>query len=47
MVTPTMLPIGSNSLKCGDTIPNGPNLFDLGTPDTPCKHNRGFDRLGV
>jgi hypothetical protein len=38
LVTPTMLSIGSNSLKCGDIIPNGPNLFDLVTADTPWKH---------
>jgi hypothetical protein len=34
LVSPTMLSIGSNSLKCGDIIPNGPNLFDIGTADT-------------
>jgi hypothetical protein len=38
LVTPTMLPIGSTSLKCGDIIPNGPNMFDLGTAATPWKH---------
>jgi hypothetical protein len=38
LATPTMLSIGSNSLKCGDIIPNGPKVFDLGTADTPWKH---------
>jgi hypothetical protein len=30
--------IGSNSLKCGDIIPNGPNIFDLGIATTSWKH---------